>query len=123
MRKYKYFRLEEFDSPDVEGSGELMEHQFMERLDVCRDLCQFPLIITSGYRTVEHNRAVGGSRNSSHLLGWAADIAVTDSQKRYLLINAAIEAGFLRIGIGKNFLHLDCDPEKEQVCMWTYSDR
>lgn len=120
MRKYKYFDLSEFDSPDLPGSGEMMEDEFVERLDLVRDLCGFPIMITSGYRTVAHNKAVGGSKTSSHLLGWAADLAVTTSRKRYVLINACLEAGFLRIGIGEDFIHVDSDPEKPQVVMWTY---
>lgn len=120
MRLYKYFELSEFDSPDEEGSGELMEHDVIERLDVVRDLCGFPLIITSGYRTIEHNKKVGGVANSSHLLGYAVDIAVTDSRKRFILLDAVITAGFLRIGIGDDFIHVDCDPEKSQVVIWTY---
>ena len=35
-----------------------------------------PIIITSGYRCKKHNKAVGGVRNSQHLLGRAADIKV-----------------------------------------------
>ena len=36
------------------------------------------IIITSGYRTAEHNAAVGGSKSSQHLLGRAADFYVED---------------------------------------------
>jgi uncharacterized protein YcbK (DUF882 family) len=32
-----------------------------------------PLVIVSGYRCVEHNRKVGGTRTSEHLRGRAAD--------------------------------------------------
>ena len=35
-----------------------------------------PVHITSGYRTTEHNAAVGGSKSSQHLLGRAADFYV-----------------------------------------------
>ena len=60
---YKYFKLSEFDSPDSPGSGELMEPQVLEALDVARDIAGFPFIITSGVRTVAHNKAVNGSPN------------------------------------------------------------
>lgn len=32
-----------------------------------------PLIISSGYRCPELNKAVGGARRSAHMEGWAAD--------------------------------------------------
>lgn len=32
------------------------------------------ILVTSGYRSPELNRAVGGSPTSAHLLGWAADL-------------------------------------------------
>lgn len=35
-----------------------------------------PVTILSGARCYEHNRAVGGSRNSQHLFGRAADVVV-----------------------------------------------
>ena len=50
---YKYFKLSEFDSPDRPGTGELMEHEVVEALDVARDIAGFPFIITSGFRTVQ----------------------------------------------------------------------
>lgn len=36
-----------------------------------------PVTITSGYRCPELNKAIGGVSNSQHMLGQAADIAVT----------------------------------------------
>lgn len=35
-----------------------------------------PVVITSGYRTAAYNAAVGGAKNSQHMLGRAADIRV-----------------------------------------------
>jgi zinc D-Ala-D-Ala carboxypeptidase len=116
----KYFKLHEFDSPDLPGSGDMMEREFLEMLDNAREFAGFPFIVTSGFRSVPHNKSVGGVRNSSHLLGWAADIAVTSSRKRFMIVDALLEAGFTRIGIGEDFVHCDCDPEKPKGRIWTY---
>ena len=121
----KYFKHHEFDSPDQPGSGEYMEAEFLQRLDVARDIAGFPFIITSGFRTVEHQRNLAQrgyktSKNSSHLLGIAADIHCDDSRKRYLMIEAFLDAGFRRIGVGSTFIHVDSDEEKAQDVIWTY---
>lgn len=36
-------------------------------------LCNRPIIITSGWRSAEHNRKIGGAANSYHVKGMAAD--------------------------------------------------
>lgn len=43
-------------------------------LDPLREFIELPIIITSGYRSPALNRAVGGSKNSQHMYGQAADI-------------------------------------------------
>lgn len=42
-------------------------------LEPIRDLLAVPLIVHSGYRSLEVNRAVGGDPNSAHLEGRACD--------------------------------------------------
>ena len=49
-------------------------------LEPLREACGHPLIITSGYRCPQLNSAVGGVKNSYHLLGLAADIRCTQVQ-------------------------------------------
>ena len=122
MNRLKWFTLEEFSSPDEVGSGEMMEEEFLERLDLARDIAGFPFIINSGFRSIAHNKKVGGVKNSSHLLGWAADLHCGSGKRRFLMIEALLDAGFTRLGIsGKgNFIHVDCDPEKPQMTIWTY---
>jgi len=122
---YKYFRLEEFDSPDEPGSGKNMEPSVIEALDNARDQCRFPFVITSGFRTINYNRDLirrgyPASTKSSHLLGLAADIAVTSSRRRFLMVEALLDAGFTRIGIGDDFIHVDLDKNKSQNVIWTY---
>ena len=117
---YKYFKTREFDSPDKPGTGELMEPSVIEALDVARDIAGFPFIITSGVRTVQANKDAGGSPRSSHLLGWAADIKVVSSRKRFLMMEALLDAGFHRFGIGADYIHVDMDPNKDPNVIWTY---
>ena len=117
---YKWFKLSEFDSPDVPGSGELMEASVVQALDIARDIYGFPMKITSGVRSIAHNKAVGGSPKSSHLLGWAVDIAVPNSERRFLMLEALLDAGFHRIGVGDTFIHCDLDPMKTPNCLWVY---
>lgn len=70
------------------------------------------LYITSGKRTEEENRRVGGVRDSAHLKGLAVDIFAPNGFRRYLLLKAAIEFGFKRIGVGKSHIHIDIDYTK-----------
>lgn len=42
-------------------------------LENVRDLLDHPIIISSGYRSSEVNRAVGGAATSAHTKGWAVD--------------------------------------------------
>ena len=117
---YKWIKLSEFDSPDRPGSGELMEHEVVQALDIARDIYGYPMRISSGFRSIEANRACGGSPKSSHLLGWAVDIAITNSRRRFLLLEALLDAGFNRIGVSEDFIHVDMDPNKTPNALWTY---
>lgn len=120
MKELRYFDLWEFDSPDMIGSGEAMNEDFLQMLDKCRDLAGLPFVINSGFRSKEHNASVGGKANSSHMKGLAADIAAPSSHYRYRIIEAAIKVGFNRIGIGKTFIHLDNDKDKPKEVAWLY---
>lgn len=115
-----YFSRDEFDSPDLPGSGAEMDSDFLRRLDACRHEAGVPFIITSGYRSEAWNRKVGGVDNSSHLLGLAADIKAVTARHRYRILFALISGGFTRIGIGPNFIHVDADKSKPARVCWVY---
>jgi uncharacterized protein YcbK (DUF882 family) len=116
----KYFKYYEFDSPDVDGSGQMMDAEFLQMLDTSRELHGKPMVINSGFRTEEHNQKVGGTPNSSHLKGLAADIKCSTSADRYDMLDSLLKAGFNRIGIAKTFIHVDIDEEKPPFLIWTY---
>ena len=116
----KWFNYSEFDSPDEPGSGNNMDVDFLDMLDKAREFAGIPFVITSGYRTQAHNRQVGGKADSSHLQGCAADIACGTSRDRFLIVTALLHAGFDRIGIAGDFVHVDCDWEKHAALVWVY---
>jgi len=95
-----------------------MDEGFIRLLDRARELAGIPFRVNSGLRSVEHNRAVGGVADSSHLKGLAADIACTRFT-RSTIVDALRAVGFTRIGVAANFVHCDLDPDKPRV-EWTY---
>ena len=115
----KYFKINEFDSPDEPGSGSKMNDEIVHMLDAARKIYGKPMKINSGYRTPEHNRKVGGGTASSHLIGRAADIHCTHTNKRLKIIEALSMVGFQRFGIAKTFIHVDNDDQKPNA-IWLY---
>lgn len=115
-----HFVRSEFDSPDVPGSGVNMSWELVQMLDKARKLAKFPFIINSGYRTRSHNALVGGTKKSSHLHGLAVDIKCSSSHQRFMLIYCLMIVGFTRIGIKKDFIHVDIDYSKPEFLIWLY---
>lgn len=125
----KFFTPVEFDSPDVPGSGENMQSSTVRMLNQAREMTErvdgdIYFSITSGYRTPEHNEAVGGVPNSAHTRGHAADIDIswmTPAQVAASMM-ALAGVGFRRIGLADNFIHVDNDPQKPTPATWDYTD-
>ena len=78
-------------------------------LQELRDLIGQPIHVSSGCRCEKHNRAVGGAKNSQHLLGRAADISTRWLTPPELMMYALKIEAFKDGGIGlyKGFLHVD----------------
>lgn len=113
-----YFNLNEFMCPCCGGND--IKPELVERLQKARSMAGFPFKIDSGWRCEAHNKEIGGEEKSSHMLGWAADIACGASAIRHTLIESLQCAGFNRFGIGKTFIHADCDPAKPKNVIWVY---
>jgi hypothetical protein len=82
----------------------------------------FALTITSGYRHPEHNKDVGGVPFSEHTYDPAegVDILCKRSVTRYKMVKELLDMGIVRIGIGKDFVHVGIGADKPQNVMWTY---
>lgn len=73
----EHFKVKEFACKD--GSPIVFVDEYLAvLLEILRKTIKKPVIITSGYRTPEHNKKVGGAKNSFHMRGMAADITVKD---------------------------------------------
>lgn len=120
MARKNYFKREEEWCPCCKQGGLLPD--FRDKLNKAREIAGIPFVLNSAFRCTEHNKEVGGSCTSSHLVGCAVDIKCTDSRSRWLIVDALIRAGFDRIGLSKkgNFIHVDDDTTKEKKLIWLY---
>lgn len=104
----KHFRVREFASKD--GADKvLIDDDLVKLLENIREAAGGKAItINSGYRSPEHNKAVGGVSKSQHVKGTAADIVVADTDP---LTVGQIAEYFLNtkggIGVYKSFTHVD----------------
>ena len=119
-----HFKGKEFFCPCTECSLNFddMDEDFIRDLDLARGYAHVPFHLTSSIRCAKHNLRpeTGGTKTSSHLKGLAVDIACPSSYYRYRIIYGLRRAGFDRIGIGNNFIHVDKDMDKPRELMWTY---
>jgi zinc D-Ala-D-Ala carboxypeptidase len=103
------------------GTGRLVVSiALMDKLEALRKrLGGRPLVVTSGYRSKEHNAAVGGAANSQHLYGQAVDIALANADGAEVEGHAKM-LGFTGIGRypGKGVIHLDIGPARTWGRAW-----
>lgn len=109
------FKLHEFHCKDgtpvpVEFHDNVV--RLAKDLQVLRDELKKPVVITSAYRTKEHNKIVSGAVNSYHLRGKAVDFKVKGYSIYYvalvlhrLMLEGRISIG--GIGVYDSFIHYD----------------
>jgi len=92
--------------------------ELVSKLERLRELCgNKPLHINSACRCEKHNKAVGGSPKSQHLLGKAADVRKLLGMSIDEMARKAEQAGFTGIGRYDSFIHVDV---REQRAHWDY---
>jgi len=115
MRLTKNFTLREFKCKDgTRVPDHLIENtlELAKNLQELRDFLGEPVRVNSSYRTEAHNKSVGGSAQSQHLLARASDIKVKgiDTEDLYLIIEKLIEQGCMKeggLGLYNTFIHYD----------------
>lgn len=123
FRDLKYYQPE--DVPNYE----MLQSEVVRLLDNLVGLLQTdrPLKIISGYRSLDENRAVGGSGNSRHLTGEAADVIIPAP---YRTPAGAVEFFRLADRVGFNAhgfyfpeytAHLDIRPRKPGGGLYTWA--
>lgn len=89
-----------------------LDKSLQKTCDIFDKAIDIDIVATSGLRSPTENSSVGGVPTSSHLKGLAIDLNCPDSKTRFKIVFSALIAGFKRIGIGKNHIHLDIDETK-----------
>lgn len=104
IRISKNFHLREFETRSTKEVK--LDSELLDKLQKLRDHFGRPCIVTSGYRNKQDNDRVGGSVQSQHMQGKAADIRiqVISHQNVY---NQALKMGFGGIGIYNDHVHVD----------------
>lgn len=116
----RYFKEAEFRRCSPTCSLQDMKQTTMSKLDTAREIAGIPFVLTSTYRSPEHDRSKGRSGTGAHTLGRAVDIRCNTSKNRFLVVNALLKAGFKRIGIAKTFVHADDSEAHDQEVLWLY---
>ena len=103
----KHFHAREFASKDG-CKFVLISKILLQLLEGLRERIGEELYINSGYRTPNHNKAVGGTLLSYHQYGMAADVRAKTKtpEELYNLLNEML-AGWGGLELHETFVHVD----------------
>ena len=124
---YPRFSQKELASPDT--GDHHMDPEFMAIVLNIREEYNKPMIVTSGYRSPEHNASVSSTgRTGPHTTGRAIDVLVCGADALDLIDHAMLN-GITGIGIKQHgphkdrFIHLDDLPDaprQPRPWIWSY---
>jgi len=115
MSDYKYFSLDEFVCSETGEQN--MCPEFLKALSHLRQICDFPFVITSGFRSKNHSVEKSKKTPGTHTQGIAADIKVSGGAQRLAIVKHASAMG-MSVGVARTFVHVDTR-KTEQMC-WCY---
>lgn len=118
--KVKYFKQSEFVCSCGCGRADVTPGLVMA-LDALREAYGKPMTITSGFRCENHPEERDKPTPGAHGQGRAADISTPDASSKYELKRHVYALGFLGVGHGKTFTHLDVGHDAAtRPADWTY---
>ena len=109
MRLSENFTLQEFTFSSVALQRNIPNNPSPPEIDRMKLLCETilqpirnkwkrPILITSGFRSISLNKAVGGVASSQHVKGEAVDIVTEDNIGLWTLINLMLTNGEIEVG-------------------------
>lgn len=130
MKQSKYFSLEETKCKCGCGINNISPI-FLFFLDRLREKFGYRMVLTSACRCPNWNKKVGGKPKSAHISTEeiecvAVDVEMLDSTARdmflWCIYNLTFQGKriFPRIGIAKNFVHLDISNQLPNMKTWVY---
>jgi len=101
--------------------ADVISLDLVAKLDRICDLIELHITITSGTRCQRYNRKVNGTPGSPHVAqegeSHAAHVRSPNASFRFAFLAAALPM-FKRIGVGKDFIHIDDDPTLPPNVIW-----
>ena len=89
----KYFTIAELTRTNQKANnaitieqGDNLKHLVEKVLDPAREEFGEPIKVTSGFRSQEVNRLVGGAKSSQHCKGQAADLTCSDNKTLFRIL-------------------------------------
>ena len=98
--------------------GSFISPKVLDGLNKIRETTQRRFRVTSGYRSRDKNKKVGGVSKSMHIKGLALDMTVPKPY-RSVFYAAAVKAGFTAFGWGNTTVHIDMGTKR----WWTYDEK
>lgn len=124
MKKFKYFTITEFERSSVAKERGIdntiplflldKANYTLQCLDEIREGYGKPIIITSGYRCPELNKAVGGVSNSQHTKCEAADLRWDDGLFEFIRDNFEFDQLIAEVNGSTKWIHVSFKKKGER---------
>ena len=131
MRLTEHFDLAELTRSATAARKGIINVPSQTAVGNLRNLCQKvleplrehvgkPITVTSGYRSKELNKAVGGVENSQHLVGEAVDLHIESERQgrewmAWIMDNCEFDQLILEHSSEATWLHVSCKRNRQEV--------